>query len=399
MMLAIKGGKLFTVTHGVIENGTILVENGKITAVGADVAIPEGAEVIDAAGKWVTPGLIDAHTHISTFAEPQPRPVVHDGNEVSSPNTAQIRGLDGLNPRDMAIRVAREAGFTVCYTGPGSANVIGGTGLAIKMKEGETVYDLFIPGTEMMKMAFGENPKNVYGNRHVLPNTRMGVASVLREALFSAKAYSDAKLKAEQEGKEPPKPDFKLEALVPVVRGEMRCRIHAHRNDDIVTAIRIAKEFNLDFIIEHCTEGYMIKDYLAKEHVRAVVGPLDMGPAKMEIWNTTYDNPGILEKAGVDFCLTQDTSSQTNKLPVNVGIAIAHGLSWDGALKAVTLTPARFLGLDDRMGSLDVGKDADIAIFSGDPFCNYTLCEKTIIDGEVYDNTERYKLNIYNKQY
>ena len=385
-MLAIKGGKLLTVTNGIIENGTILVVDGKIKAVGQNIDVPADAEVICAEGKWVTPGLIDVHTHISTFAEPQPRPVIHDGNEVSSPNTCQIRGIDGLNPKDMAIRVAREAGFTTCYTGPGSANVIGGTGLAFKLRDGETVFDLVIPGTEMMKMAFGENPKNVYGSRQQLPNTRMGVASVLREALFNAKVYSDAKLKAEKEGKEPPKPDFRLEALVPVVRGEMKCRIHAHRNDDIVTAIRIAKEFNLDFVIEHCTEGYMIKDFLAKEHVTAVVGPLDMGPAKMEIWNTTFDNPGILEKAGVNFCLTQDTSSQTNKLPINIGIAIAHGLSHEYALKAITMNPAKVLGLEDRIGSLEAGKDADIAIFNGDPFCNYTLCETTIIDGVVYQH-------------
>ena len=385
-MIAIKGGKLLTVTNGIIEKGNILIENGKITAVGADVAIPEGAEVICAEGCWVTPGPIDVHTHISTFAEPQPRPVIHDGNETSSPNTCQIRGIDGLNPKDMAIEVARNAGFTTCYTGPGSANVLGGTGIAFKTKPGETVYDIVIPGTEMMKMAFGENPKNVYGSRHVLPNTRMGVAAVLREALFNAKAYSDAKLKAEKEGKEPPKPDFKLEALVPVVRGEMKCRIHAHRNDDIVTAVRIAKEFNLDFVIEHCTEGYMIKDFLKKENVTAVVGPLDMQPAKMEIWNATFDNPGILEKAGVNFCLTQDTSSFTKILPINIGIAIAHGLSHEYALKAVTINPAKVLGLEDRMGSLEAGKDADIAIFSGDPFCNYTLCRTTIIDGVVYNH-------------
>ena len=385
-MIAIKGGKLLTVTNGIIEKGNILIENGKITAVGADVAIPEGAEVICAEGCWVTPGLLDVHTHISTFAEPQPRPVIHDGNETSSPNTCQIRGIDGLNPKDMAIEVARNAGFTTCYTGPGSANVLGGTGIAFKTKPGETVYDIVIPGTEMMKMAFGENPKNVYGSRHVLPNTRMGVAAVLREALFNAKAYSDAKLKAEKEGKEPPKPDFKLEALVPVVRGEMKCRIHAHRNDDIVTAVRIAKEFNLDFVIEHCTEGYMIKDFLKKENVTAVVGPLDMQPAKMEIWNATFDNPGILEKAGVNFCLTQDTSSFTKILPINIGIAIAHGLSHEYALKAVTINPAKVLGLEDRMGSLEAGKDADIAIFSGDPFCNYTLCRTTIIDGVVYNH-------------
>ena len=383
-MLAITNGKLFTVTQGMIENGTILIEEGKITAIGADLPVPAGCQVLDASGNWVTPGFIDAHTHISTFAEPQPRPNIHDGNETTSPNTAQIRGIDGLNPQDMAIEEARKAGFTTCFTGPGSANVLCGTGIAFKCKPGETVYDLVIPGTEMMKMAFGENPKNVYGSKNVLPKTRMGVAAVLREALFNAKVYSDAKRKAEQEGKEPPKPDFRLEALVPVVRGEMKCRIHAHRNDDIVTAVRIAKEFNLDFAIEHCTEGYMIKDFLAREKVQAVVGPLDMQPAKMEIWNTRFSTPGVLEKAGVEFCLTQDTSSFTKILPINIGIAIREGLSWEYALKAVTINPAKLLGLEDRMGSLEVGKDADIAIFSGDPFCNYTKCVHTIIDGVVY---------------
>ena len=383
-MLAITNGKLFTVANGVIENGTLLIEAGKIAAIGTDLAIPAGCEVLDASGKWVTPGFIDAHTHISTFAEPQPRPVIHDGNESSSPNTCQIRGIDGLNPQDMAITEARKAGFTTCYTGPGSANVLCGTGIAFKCKPGETVYDLVIPGTEMMKMAFGENPKNVYGGKGVLPKTRMGVAAVLREALFNAKVYSDAKLKAEKEGKEPPKPDFRLEALVPVVRGQMKCRIHAHRNDDIVTAVRIAKEFNLDFSIEHCTEGYMIKDFLAREQVQAVVGPLDMQPSKMEIWNTRFSTPGVLEKAGVEFCLTQDTSSFTKILPINIGVAIREGLSWDYALKAVTINPAKLLGLADRMGTLEVGKDADIAIFDGDPFCNYTKCVATVIDGVVY---------------
>lgn len=383
-MLAITNGKLFTVANGVIENGTLLIEAGKIAAIGTDLAIPAGCEVLDASGKWVTPGFIDAHTHISTFAEPQPRPVIHDGNESSSPNTCQIRGIDGLNPQDMAITEARKAGFTTCYTGPGSANVLCGTGIAFKCKPGETVYDLVIPGTEMMKMAFGENPKNVYGGKGVLPKTRMGVAAVLREALFNAKVYSDAKLKAEKEGKEPPKPDFRLEALVPVVRGQMKCRIHAHRNDDIVTAVRIAKEFNLDFSIEHCTEGYMIKDFLAREQVQAVVGPLDMQPSKMEIWNTRFSTPGVLEKAGVEFCLTQDTSSFTKILPINIGVAIREGLSWDYALKAVTINPAKLLGLSDRMGTLEVGKDADLAIFDGDPFCNYTKCVATVIDGVVY---------------
>ena len=199
-MLAITNGTLFTVTQGVIEKGTILIQDGKITAIGADLPVPAGYEVLDAAGKWVTPGFIDAHTHISTFAEPQPRPNIHDGNETTSPNTAQIRGIDGLNPQDMAIEEARKAGFTTCFTGPGSANVLCGTGIAFKCKPGETVYDLVIPGTEMMKMAFGENPKNVYGSKNVLPKTRMGVAAVLRDTMGLAEIYVYDKQYKDEDG-------------------------------------------------------------------------------------------------------------------------------------------------------------------------------------------------------
>ena len=386
-MILIKNGHVKTMAGPDLIGGDVLIEDGKIKAVGMNLEAPADAQVIDAEGKLVVPGFVDAHCHIGLDNEGMGWEGM-DYNEIVEPCTPHLRGIDSINPIDEAFMNAVKGGVTTAVTGPGSANVIGGTGFAFKCIDGETVLDMLIPGTEMMKMAFGENPKNVYGSKNILPNTRMGVASVLREALFNAKAYSDAKLKAEQEGKEPPKPDFRLESLVPVVRGEMKVRMHAHRNDDIVTAVRIAKEFNLDFAIEHCTEGYMIKDFLAKEGVTAVVGPLDMQPAKMEIWNTTFANPGILEKAGVNFCLTQDTSSFTKMLPINVGIAIREGLSWDYALKAVTLNPAKLLGLEDRMGSLEVGKDADIAIFNGDPFCNYTHCKATFIDGKFYAPVE-----------
>ncbi len=369
-MIAIKGGKLLTVTNGIIESGTILIENGKIKAIGKDIEIPKDAQVINAKGKWVTPGLIDVHTHISTFAEPAPRPNIPDGNEVSNPNTAQIRGIDALNPNDMAIPIVREAGFTTCYTGPGSANVLGGTGIAFKTRPAATVFDMIIPGTEHMKMALGENPKSVYGTNKQLPITRMGVGAVLREALFNAKAYSDAKLAGEKDPSKAPKPDFKLESLVPAIRGEMLCRIHCHRADDIVTAVRIAEEFGIKYTIEHCTEGYMITDFLKEKNVTAVVGPLNMGPAKMEIWNTKFETPGIMEKAGINFCLTQDTSSQTKFLTTFIGMAIARGLSPEYALKAITINPAKLMGLEDRIGSLEAGKDADIAIFNGDIFSN-----------------------------
>ena len=377
-MIAITHGKLLTVTNGTIEDGTLLIDNGKITAIGTDISIPEGAEVINASGKWVMPGLIDAHTHISTFNEPHWMPHIGDGNEITAPVTAQIRGIDALNPFDMAISVARSAGFTTCYTGPGSANVIGGTGLSFKLKNAATVQEIAIEGSEMMKMALGENPKRCYGSEKTMPMTRMGTGAVLRKALFEAKQYSDDLAK----GKDI-KRDFDLEALVPVVRGEMRCRIHCHRADDIVTAIRIAEEFQLDYTIEHCTEGYKILDFLKAKKAKVVIGPLLMGPQKFEIWGCRQDTPAVFEKAGIqDFCLMADDSSATKWLPVHVGIAMRQGLSFEQALKCVTINPARLLQLEDRVGSLEVGKDADIAIFNGMPFSNLTLCEQVIIDGK-----------------
>ena len=386
-MLAIKSGKIITVTNGVLENGDVLVKDGKIVAVGQNLDIPADACVIDAQGKWVTPGFIDAHTHLSTFNEPTDMHSQHDGNEITSPVTPQVRGIDALTPHDSGIEEARRGGFTTCYTGPGSANVVCGTGISFKTKPGSTVLDIMIPGSEHMKMALGENPRNCYGSRKKMPMTRMGVGAVLREALFDAKAYSDQKLAHEKDpSKDAPKPDFKLEALVPVVRGEMKCRIHSHRADDIVTAIRIADEFGLDYTIEHCTEGYKILDFLKEHNVTCVVGPLTMGKSKMEIWGCRLDTPAKMEQADLNFCLTEDTSGDTKYLPMHVGLCIARGLSEQTAFEAVTIRPARLLGLADRVGSIEVGKDADFAIWSGMPFSSLSLCEKTVIDGVVYEN-------------
>lgn len=386
-MIAIVNGKVVTVTGETYDHGTVLLDGGRIAAVGDKVQIPEGAQVIDATDKWVTPGLIDAHTHISTFNEPQTMPGSYDGNEISDPITPQVRGIDALNPRDMAIAVARSAGFTTCYTGPGSANVIGGTGICFKLKEAETCLELAIPGTEMMKFALGENPKRVYGSKGQMPVTRMGIAALLRETLTKAKNYSDALLEGEKDPEKKPKPDFQLEALVPVVRGEMKVRIHCHRADDIVTAIRISEEFGLKYSIEHVTEGHLIADFLAQKDPDMVVGPLAVGPVKMECWNISLSNPAKLEAAGCKrFCLMQDTSSDTKYLPTYVGLCIARGLSPELAMKAVTINPATLLGISHRVGSIEVGKDADLAIWNGYPFSNLSLCEKTIIDGQVYEN-------------
>lgn len=213
--------------------------------------------------------------------------------------------------------------------------------------------------------------------------TRMGTGAVLREALYNAKVYSDELLEAQKDPSKTVKPNFKLDALVPVVRGEMKCRIHCHQADDIVTAIRIAEEFNLQYSIEHCTEGYKILDFLKEKNITAVVGPLLMGPMKYEIWGCRQDTPAKMEEVGINFCLTADDASGTKWLPTHVGIAMARGLSFDTAMQALTLRPARLLGIEDRVGSLEVGKDADIALFDGMPFENLTHCVGTLIEGEI----------------
>lgn len=390
-MLAIKGGKMITMgkERGAkpLKDGVILIDKGKIKEVGEGIAIPKGAEIIDGHGKWICPGFIDAHTHISTFGEPQTLRGRPDGNEMTQPVTAHIRGLDALNPFDPAIAEVRSAGFTTCYTGPGSGNVICGTGVAFKLR-GKTVDEMVIPGTEQMKMALGENPKTVYGERQQAPMTRMGTAGILRETLANARDYMRQLDTGAKNPDKMPKHDFKLDALVKLMRGEMKARIHCHRNDDIVTAVRVAREFGLDFALEHATEGYMIADYLAKEGVTCVVGPLLLGPEKMELWNATPKNPGILDAAGVTVCLTQDDGSATKWLPMQIGVCMAYGLSEAAAFKGVTVNPAKLLGIEEQTGSLEAGKDADIAIFNGNPFSNMTRCVMTLIDGVVYQGAQ-----------
>jgi len=383
-MKAIVNGTVMTITQGTIKDGVILIEDKKIQAVGKDIPVPENCEIIDAHGGVVTPGLIDCHTHISTFGEIRTMPGLQvDGNEGSDPVTPHVRAMDAIYPEDPAIAKTRSAGFTTVYTGPGSANVIGGTGIAMKLR-GHTAEEMVIPGTEAMKFALGENPKRFYGlDRKMAPWTRMGTAAVLREALYKAKNYADQLEKAKTDPEAAPKPDFKLDALVKVVRGEQRVRIHCHRADDIVTAIRIGKEYNLDFTLEHATEGYLVKDVIAENNLYCVVGPLLLDPLKQEVWGLKLETAGILTEAGIKVCLTADTSGNTAWLPVEAGLLTRRGLSEEDAMKGLTIYPAEVLKLDDRMGSIEPGKDADLAIFDGNPLSSLTLCQMTIIDGEV----------------
>lgn len=383
-MKAIVNGTVLTITGGIIKNGTVLIENEKIKAVGPEITLPEGCEVIDACGGFITPGLIDCHTHISTFGEPNTMPGLQvDGNEGSDPVTPHVRAVDAIYPDDPAIAKTRAAGFTTVYTGPGSANVIGGTGIAMKLR-GHTAEEMIIPGTEAMKFALGENPKRFYGlEQKRAPWTRMGTAAILREALYRAKHYTDKLEKGKEDPSKLPKPDFKLDALVKVVRGEQRVRIHCHRADDIVTAIRIGNEYHLDFTLEHATEGYLVKDVIAENHLLCVVGPLLLDPLKQEVWGLKLETAGILTEAGVEVCLTADTSSGTAWLPVEAGLLTRRGLSEEAAMKGLTIYPAKVLKLEERIGSIEPGKDADLAIFDGNPLSSLTLCQMTMIDGNI----------------
>ena len=384
-MYAIKNGMLVDVIRGETYVGSLVWEGGKILAAGPDVEIPKEAEVIDAFGKWVTPGFVEAHCHISMASSPNNYNTRIDLNEWSDPITPYLMAADSVNPRDLAIAKAREAGFTAACTLPGSSNIMGGNGICLKLKEAQTAAELIIPDTEQFKMALGENPKRFFGDCKKMPVTRMAVAAMVRETFCKAQEYAEKRRSAEEKGEEPPF-DFRLHQMLPVLAGKRKVRIHCHRSDDIVTAISIAEEFGLTYSLEHVTEGWMIKDYLKEKKPWMVLGPLAMEPIKFETQNISWKNPAILEEAGLEFSLMQDTGYNTYLLPLYVGKCIAEGLSEPAAFRALTINAARNLGLDDRLGSLEAGKDADIAVFSGHPFSAMSRCELTVIDGQVYRN-------------
>ncbi len=384
-MLAITNGKIYTMAGTIIEGGTILVEGNKIKAIGTDVVIPEGAKIIDAAGKVIMPGIIDAHSHIGIFEEGMGFEGA-DGNEMTNPSTPHLRALDAINPMDVAFKEAYEGGITTVVSGPGSANVIGGLGLAMKTY-GKVIDEMVILHPSGLKCAFGENPKRVYSGQKKTPSTRMGTAAVMREELIKAQGYLKKLEKAETDPDKAPDRDLKMEAIVKVLKKEIPLRAHAHRSDDIVTALRIAEEFDVNMTIEHCTEGHLIADFLAEKGVDVVIGPTLSSKSKIELKNMTFETGRILYEAGVKFAIMTDHPVIPQQyLPLCAALAHKDGLPEEEALKAITINAADIIGVGDRVGSLEVGKDADIIILSGHIFDYKTVVEKTIIDGEiVYD--------------
>lgn len=365
-MLHIINAHLKPITAPDIPCGEILIDGGKIVAIGEKVNAPEGCEVFDAKGMLVTPGFIDAHTHIGLHEEAV-RWEGADYNEVSAPVTPEMRAIDAINPRDEAFRVALAGGVTTAITGPGSANVIGGTFTAIKL-HGDNVDDMILREAVAMKIAMGENPKGCYGQQgKKTPVTRMAIAALLRGTLAKAKKYAADIALADAENK--PRPfDFQMEAMLPVINREIPLKAHAHRADDILTVLRVCKEFDVDVTLDHVTEGHLIVDKLVEAGKPVLVGPSFGSKSKFELKEKSFETPGILASAGLDVCIITDAPViPLNYLPLCAGLAMREGMAEDAAWKAITINPAKVAGIADRVGSLEVGKDADIAIFDGDP--------------------------------
>ncbi len=386
-MLLIKNATIYTMAQEVIEGGSVLVDDGKILEIGTALVAPLDATVLDAKGKLLFPGFIDAHCHIGMWEEGIGFEGA-DGNEMTDPITPHLRAIDAINPRDEAFINALKGGVTTAATGPGSANVIGGTFSVIKLA-GERVDDMVMVETLAMKCAFGENPKRVYSEKKMMPATRMGTAAKLRETLAKTLEYKQKKEQAQGDASKLPAYDIKLEAMLPVINGDIPLKAHAHRADDIFTSIRIAKEFGVKLTLEHCTEGHLIAEHLAKEGYPAIVGPSFGNKSKFELNQKTFDTPGVLAKAGVKIAIMTDSPViPLEYLPMCAAMAHKAGLEEMDALRAISINAAEILGIDHRVGSIEVGKDADLVIWSKHPFDLQAKALYTIVDGKVVATNE-----------
>lgn len=381
-MLAIIHARVHTITRGVLDDAGVLVEDGRITEVGR-FKPPARARVIDAQGRSLFPGFIDAHTHLG----------VHqlgvgwegsDVNELTSPATPDLRAIDAVNPDDEGFRDALASGITAAWVTPGSGNVIGGRGVVLRTA-GRTADEMAMLEPAGLKIAVGENPKRVYSGRKQAPSTRLGIAAMLREWFARAQEYRRKLEAARAGGERPPERDLKLDAIVPVLTGAQPLRAHAHRADDILTVLRIAREFGMPrVVIEHCTDGERVASDLAAAGAMAVVGPTMSARSKVELRHKTLRTPAALHRAGVPFALTTDHPVVPIQfLCATAGLAVREGLPEEEALKAITINPARLLGVHDRIGSIELGKEADLVIWDGHPFNLSSRPTHTIVGGEI----------------
>ena len=384
-MLAIKGGKILTITKGTIEKGTILIEDGKIVDVGPNVKIPEGAEVIDATGKVVMPGLVEAQCAIG-ITEESIGWAGSDSNETTNPATPQMYALDGIkaNADEGGLRAALETGVTTAQILPGSGNVIAGNAVVVKTAPKDVADQMVLKNPSGMKVTFGDSPRRTYGqSQRKAPSTRMGVAGILREWLVKTQNYMKKKERAKDDPSKMPDRDLNLEALEPVLRGELPLLAHAHRADDITSVIRIAEEFGVNVVWHHAAEGHRVAELIAEKEIPTVHGPA-MRSGSWETREMSFKTAKVLHDAGVKIAITSNATSQAIRLiPLIAALYVKNGLPRDVALKAITIDPAEILGVADRVGSIEKGKDADLRVLSGDPLDIKTKVEMVLIEGKV----------------
>lgn len=389
MDLAITGGYVVPIEGKPISGGTVLISNGKVAAVGedADFDVPDGIRTIDADGTWVLPGFVEAHAHVGIGEEAEGWEG-RDYNEMTDPNGARLRAIDGINPDDEGFRDALAGGVTTAVVKPGSGNPIGGQTIAVKCW-GRTVDDMVIRDPASVKSALGENPKRIYGEKDKLPSTRLGIAAVIRDAMRDAQDYRAKREHATGDGK-PFDRDSTLEVLVKVLDGQVPWCQHTHRADDIATALRLADEFGYRLVINHGTEAHLLADLLAEREIPVIIGPLFVTRIKAEVRNNSLRNPGILARAGVRIALTTDHPVVPIHFLVHQAtLAVKEGLDTETALRSITLNPARMLGIDDRVGALKAGMDADVVLWSGDPLDVMSRALRVFVSGrEVYSYDE-----------
>lgn len=376
-MILLKNGKVLTMTGVNYDAGDVLVADGKIRAVGAGLCAPEGAQVIDCTGRTVMPGMIDAHCHIG-LSEDGTMYEGEDSNEAVNPVTPHVRAIDGINPADVAIREARLGGVTTVCVGPGNSNVFGGV-MSVFKTRGSRIDDMLMKETFAIKAALGEGPKETYAPKKVMPMTRMGIAGLMREHLVRARTYLDKKASDRLD-----KIDLRYEALGRVLEREIPLVVHANRMDDIYTALRIKREFAIDLVLTQASDAYLMADAIREAGVPVVLASVLTGRLSVEMARMSHRAPVVLEQAGVTYCISTDAPPVPIQfLPTSAASAVREGLDPEAALRAVTITPARVLGIDERVGSLEPGKDADIVVYGGSPFNLMSRIELVMMDGEI----------------
>lgn len=377
-MILIQNATVHDAVHETPYLADILIRDGKIAAIGAGLEVPADCQVVDAGGLSAYPGFVDAHSHLGLDNYGMGYEG-HDYNEMNDITAAGGRAIDSFNPQDAAIPLALAGGVTCVGTGPGSANVLGGTFIAVKTV-GKVVDQMIVREPVAMKCAFGENPKRCYRDKG--DSARMTTAAHLRRMLYGARQYMLKKEAADGDVTKEPTYDMKYEALIPVLKGEIPLKAHAHRADDLFTAIRIAREFGVKLTLEHCTEGHLVADELAQAGYPMAVGPTLTNASKIELVNKSWTTPGVLAAKGCHVSIITDAPVIPQQyLPLCAGLAVKAGMKPFDALQAITIHPAEHLGIENRVGSLETGKDADIVLTDGDPMDSLTNVVAVFVDG------------------